>query len=164
MFKNRYMDDRDFARFACGDQAKDRYAELTGIGAPEMAEGSGPPEADRNGRRDIASAVLYALTAAVLLLWFFQAEPFSDIKESRQTDADRSGNRYAAITDVITYRGVTPGKEYTATATPVDKRTGRPYTDRHGNVIREKVTFVPEKPDGQMEIEIKIPVSAAGSP
>ena len=86
------------------------------------------------------------------------------MKESRQTDADRSGNGYAAITDVITYRGVTPGKEYAAAATPVDKRTGRLYTDRHGNVIREKASFIPEKPDGQIKIEIRIPVSAAGSP
>ena len=86
------------------------------------------------------------------------------MKESRQTDADKSGNGYAAITDVITYRGVTPGKECTATATPVDKRTGRPYTDKHGNVIRKKVSFIPKKPDGQIKIEIRIPVSAAESP
>ena len=158
------MDDRDFAEFTYGDWTKDQDAESAGAGTPETAGASGLPEAGRNRRGDIASTVLYVLAAAILLLWFCQVKPFSGMNGSRQTDADRDGNGYTTIVDVITYKGVTPGKKYTATATPVDKRTGRPYTDEHGNVIRKKVTFVPEKPDGQIEIEIRIPVSAAGSP
>lgn len=55
------------------------------------------------------------------------------------------------IEDTVSYKNLTPGKEYTVIGTLMDKSTGKPFT-ADGKQIRSKVSFTPETADGEVRM------------
>ena len=57
------------------------------------------------------------------------------------------------IKDIVTYKNLIIGHEYTVTGTLVNKETGEPVIDDNGfEVTSEPVTFVAEQSDGEVEV------------
>ena len=59
--------------------------------------------------------------------------------------------------DTIIYNDLVPGKEYTVTVELMDKSTGEILTDEAGSPITVRKTFVPESPNGMVDIMIPLP-------
>lgn len=55
------------------------------------------------------------------------------------------------IEDIVSYKNLTPGKEYTVKGTLMDKSTGRPFTV-DGKEISSSYTFKPETADGEVKM------------
>lgn len=55
------------------------------------------------------------------------------------------------IEDVVSYKSLTPGKEYTISGVLMNKATGEPFTV-NGKEIRSEVTFTPEAADGEVTV------------
>lgn len=60
-----------------------------------------------------------------------------------------SGN--ITIEDIVSYKNLTPRKEYTVSGVLMNKATGDPFTV-NGEEIRAEVTFVPETSDGKIAV------------
>ena len=58
----------------------------------------------------------------------------------------------ARVVDVVTYKGLLPGKEYTVKGTLMNKETGEPVKNSEGKDITAEKTFIPEKADGSVEL------------
>lgn len=56
-----------------------------------------------------------------------------------------------AIDDIVFYKNLTPGKEYTVKGVLMNKATGIPFTV-NGEEIYSEVTFIPETPDGEVTV------------
>ena len=56
------------------------------------------------------------------------------------------------IEDTVSYKNLTPGKEYTVSGVLMNKATGEPFTV-NGKEIRSEVTFTPETADGEVTVE-----------
>ena len=56
------------------------------------------------------------------------------------------------IEDVVSYKNLTPGKEYTVSGVLMNKATGQPFTV-NGKEIRSEITFTPETADGEVTVE-----------
>ena len=56
------------------------------------------------------------------------------------------------IEDVVSYKNLTPGKEYTVSGVLMNKATGEPFTV-NGKEIRAEVTFTPETADGEVTVQ-----------
>lgn len=55
------------------------------------------------------------------------------------------------IEDIVSYKNLTPGKEYTVKGTLMDKSTGKPFTV-DGKEISSSYTFKPETADGEVRM------------
>ena len=55
------------------------------------------------------------------------------------------------IEDIVSYKNLTPGKEYTVKGTLMDKSTGKPFTV-DGKEISSSYTFKPETADGEVKM------------
>ena len=55
------------------------------------------------------------------------------------------------IEDIVSYKNLTPGKEYTVKGTLMDKATGKPFT-ADGKEISSSYTFKPETADGEVRM------------
>ncbi len=55
------------------------------------------------------------------------------------------------IEDIVSYKNLTPGKEYTVKGTLMDKATGKPFTV-DGKEISSSYTFKPETADGEVRM------------
>lgn len=55
------------------------------------------------------------------------------------------------IEDIVSYKNLTPGKEYTVKGTLMDKSTGKPFTV-DGKEISSSYTFKPETADGEVSM------------
>lgn len=55
------------------------------------------------------------------------------------------------IEDIVSYKNLTPGKEYTVKGTLMDKSTGKPFVV-DGNEISSSYTFKPETADGEVRM------------
>lgn len=55
------------------------------------------------------------------------------------------------VDDIVSYKNLTPGKEYTITGILMDKATGKPFTV-NGEQIRSSYTFKPETADGEVKM------------
>ena len=55
------------------------------------------------------------------------------------------------IEDIVSYKNLTPGKEYTVKGVLMNKATGEPLL-ADGKEIRSSFTFKPDKPDGEINI------------
>ena len=64
-----------------------------------------------------------------------------------------------SLTDVASYTGLIPGKEYTMKGTLMDKTTGEPLLI-DGKKVTKEVTFTPEQPDGSVELTFTFDGSA----
>ena len=70
----------------------------------------------------------------------------------RDTDSHvGSISQRAVLVDTVFYTGLTAGKEYTLSGTLMVQTTGEPLLSEGKPVTAEK-TFVPEKPDGTVEL------------
>lgn len=64
------------------------------------------------------------------------------------------------LTDIISYKNLVPGREYTAVGVLIDKKTENPALDAEGNEIRAEGTFVPEESDGTAALTFTFDASA----
>ncbi len=55
------------------------------------------------------------------------------------------------VDDIVSYRNLTPGKEYTVSGILMDKATGKPFTV-NDEQIRSSYTFKPETADGEVKM------------
>lgn len=55
------------------------------------------------------------------------------------------------IEDIVSYKNLTPGKEYTVKGILMNKKTGKPFIV-DGKEITAEVTFTPEKSDGEIKV------------
>lgn len=55
------------------------------------------------------------------------------------------------VDDIVSYKNLTPGKEYTITGILMDKAAGKPFTV-NGEQIRSSYTFKPETADGEVKM------------
>lgn len=62
------------------------------------------------------------------------------------------------IEDVVSYKGVTAGKEYKLTGTLMNKTTGEPFK-LNGEEIRTEVVFTPEKSEGEVTVSFPFDTS-----
>lgn len=82
-----------------------------------------------------------------------------------KTTATIGGKKEAApskelvLEDVVAYKGLTPGKEYTVKGVLMDKSTGKKFLVGDKEVTAE-ATFTPEKPDGEVNVTFKFDGSA----
>ena len=56
------------------------------------------------------------------------------------------------LDDVVSYKHLVPGQEYTVMGTLMDKATGQPFLDANGNEVTFQATFVPENPTGEAKV------------
>ena len=81
-----------------------------------------------------------------------------DIKTtvSDKADGDSSVLNFGTqtVVDTVEYKGLAPGTEYVMTAHLVYEETGEEVLDPDGNRITGRLTFVPEEPNGKVEVEI----------
>ncbi len=74
-----------------------------------------------------------------------------------QTETHHGLNDSTSITDIVAYKNLKPGKEYTMTGTLMDKATGKAITDADGREIAASQKFTPEKKDGEVTLTFEIP-------
>lgn len=64
------------------------------------------------------------------------------------------------FTDTVSYKGLTPGREYALSATLADPDTGKALTDASGNPYAAAATFTPSASDGETKVSFKIDARA----
>ena len=62
------------------------------------------------------------------------------------------------IEDVVSYKGLTPGKEYKLTGTLMNKTTGEPFK-LNSEEIHAEVTFTPDKAEGEVAVSFPFDTS-----
>lgn len=62
------------------------------------------------------------------------------------------------IEDIVSYKNLTPGKEYTIKGILMDKATGKPF-EIDGKTVTSEVTFTPEKPSGEIKVSFTFDAS-----
>ena len=68
-------------------------------------------------------------------------------------------NHEAVIVDTVSYKGLTPGKQYTLYGVIVLRSTGE-YLVQENGIIEAVMEFVPEEPDGTVEMEFTVDTEA----
>lgn len=63
------------------------------------------------------------------------------------------------LVDVIEYRHLVPGREYTVNGLLMDKSTGKALTDEAGQPVTSSVTFTAEQPEGEVEVSFTFDAS-----
>lgn len=63
------------------------------------------------------------------------------------------------VSDSVSYDNLVPGEKYTLVSTLMDKDTGKPVADKHGNVITMSKTFVAWRASGFIETEFSFDAS-----
>ena len=85
------------------------------------------------------------------------------LKTELKDDVTGSHNALAekemSLTDIATYTGLIPGKEYTMKGVLMDKATGKELLI-NGEKVTKEVTFTPEQPDGSVELTFTFDGSA----
>lgn len=66
------------------------------------------------------------------------------------------------VTDVVTYEGLTVGKEYTMKATLMDKDTGEAVKNHDGSLVEGETVFTAKTKDGEVEVTMTLDSSALG--
>ena len=74
-------------------------------------------------------------------------------------DHEAEADSKVEIRDVVTYKGLTPGRTYVLTGTLMDKATGEPV-QFGGKDVTAKTTFAPEKADGSATVTFSFDGSA----
>ena len=73
-----------------------------------------------------------------------------------------SGEGLITIEDVVSYKGLTAGKEYKLAGTLMNKTTGEPFK-LNGEEIRAEVVFTPEKSEGEVTVPFPFDTSWVNS-
>ena len=66
------------------------------------------------------------------------------------------------LVDVIEYRHLVPGREYTISGLLMDKSTDKALTDEAGQPVTSSVTFTPETPEGKVEVTFSFDAKLLG--
>ena len=66
------------------------------------------------------------------------------------------------LVDVIEYRHLVPGREYTISGLLMDKSTDKALTDEAGQPVTSSVTFTPEQPEGEVEVSFTFDAKLLG--
>lgn len=69
-----------------------------------------------------------------------------------------TANGNVTIEDVVSYKNLTPGKEYTINGILMDKATGKELLV-NGDIVTSGVTFIPEQPDGEVTVSFTFDAS-----
>ncbi len=80
-------------------------------------------------------------------------------KDAADGDKQAAADSKAKIIDTLSYEGLVPGKEYTASGLLMDKETGKPYADAAGNAVTADVAFIPAKAAGSVEVAFEFDCS-----
>ena len=67
-----------------------------------------------------------------------------------EKEADRA--QEIVLTDVVSYRHLVPGKEYTVQGVLMDRSAGKPLLI-NGEEVRAETTFIPSSPSGEVKVE-----------
>lgn len=73
-----------------------------------------------------------------------------------QNNTKKLGVGNTAVIDTVTYTDLVPGKPYTISGTLMDKSTGNPATDYHGNSLTATVNFTPTSANGTVNLTFTI--------
>ena len=60
------------------------------------------------------------------------------------------------LTDTVDYENLIPDITYTLEGILMDRKTGQPYRDSNANHVTSSVSFIPDQPDGQIQLEFVI--------
>lgn len=84
-----------------------------------------------------------------------------ELKTTATIDGEKEVTAKGEITidDVVEYKHLVPGKEYKIVGTLMDKSTGKPF-EIDGKTVTSKVTFIPDKPNGKIDVEFTFDASA----
>lgn len=84
-----------------------------------------------------------------------------ELKTTATIDGEKEVTAKGEITidDVVEYKHLVPGKEYKIVGTLMDKSTGKPF-EIDGKTVTSKVTFIPDKPNGKIDVEFTFDSSA----
>ena len=79
---------------------------------------------------------------------------FPEIHTTADVDGEKAvgASGVITLTDTVSYKHLIPGKEYTLTGKLMDKATGKAFL-LDGKEITSEVTFTPDEPDGEIEVE-----------
>jgi len=70
-----------------------------------------------------------------------------------------SQEKNVTVTDHVEYRNLTPGKTYIVSGSLKYAGTGKTFTDPSGKEVNSEVTFVPQSPDGSVDVKLLLDAS-----
>lgn len=79
-------------------------------------------------------------------------EVTTDAKDGDTETHTGARSETATVVDVVTYKNLIVGKEYTVSGILMDQETGEPMLDEEGNEITAETTFTAEETDGTVEL------------
>lgn len=84
-----------------------------------------------------------------------------ELKTTATVDGEKEATAKGEITieDVVEYKHLVPGKEYTIVGTLMDKSTGKAF-EVDGKPVTSEVTFIPEKSNGKVTVSLTFDSSA----
>ena len=83
-------------------------------------------------------------------------------KATVDSEKEVSGDGVVTIEDIVSYKGLTAGKEYKLTGTLMNKTTGEPFK-LNGEEIRSEVVFTPEKSEEEVTVSFPFDTSWVNS-
>lgn len=81
-------------------------------------------------------------------------------RDTADADSIVAASEKTTIIDRVSYSGLIPGREYTMHGKLVDRESEKPLFDDGGNEIESSMTFVPEAPDGSVEMDFQLSTTA----
>lgn len=156
-YRDEYERDMDFAEFTSS------YRDPSSEALQYDIQESGHRD-KKDGGRGAYWFLLFTAVAALFVCFFLYrpAGGGSDNTTSPDTNAEyyyeSSGQTEdgTPVVDTVRYKKLIPGKKYVITGTLVDRNTKEPVRDKHGNVVESSVTFIPESPDGKVDLPFTI--------
>lgn len=168
-YRDEYERDMDFAEFT--SSYRDPSSEVLQYDIQESGH-----KDKKDGGRGAYWFLLFTAVAAMFVCFFLYrpAGGVSDDTTSPDTNAEyyyessgqTEGNIHyessgqtedgTPVVDTVRYKKLIPGKKYVITGTLVDRNTKEPVRDKHGNVVESSVTFIPESPDGKVDLPFTI--------
>lgn len=171
-YRDEYERDMDFAEFT--SSYRDPSSEVLQYDIQESGH-----KDKKDGGRGAYWFLLFTAVAAMFVCFFLYrpAGGVSDDTTSPDTNAEyyyessgqTEGNIHyessgqtedgTPVVDTVRYKKLIPGKKYVITGTLVDRNTKEPVRDKHGNVVESSVTFIPESPNGKVNLPFTIDLS-----
>ena len=164
LLENEYRDDMDFASFTSGD-----WVEEDG----RNKKSNGDCHKDNTGIKKYLFLLCYVHVRFLLGIFIFalfigmrfvsrleeiiQYKEEPEQKEEDYFSYQQEELRENTFKDTLFYSGLVPGKKYTVTVELMGKSTGEILTDEAGSPITVRKTFVPESPNGMVDIIIPLP-------
>ena len=84
---------------------------------------------------------------------FYVPEIDTVLKDKESQDKFYTPDSSVSLTDIVSYRGLKPGKSYTLMAQLINKDTGMVAQDADGAYLTTTKTFTPSKAEGTVDVE-----------